>query len=1615
MKKPGYRRALAFFAALIALAAAHPAEAATYNWTGSSGYEWATKNSWNLSTSSSSHAVPTGNNNDSATLHNADIRNSYFKSGKDRLITFSAARKMYWKTHVRSAGSADNPVVFRADGDAYGLQAGALSNENDSHYNQARGWFIANDTDNAWLRIEKGTYSTGPYGYWYIGNAGFTGNVTAESGVTMSATKSIDMVNGSLKLNGATMTSNGTVLIGGHGNGNKGAANTHAVIEMNGGTASSSSNTEIGNFYGSTTGGSALLSVSGGAKYTCKVNLHLGAGSGCIENDQSWLTVEGENSEVTVESAIYINGSKGGITIRNKGLLNVKGDSEHNVDIALADGSRSTAGGDFAITLGDDGTLATPGFKFRDRTLSPQQVKLAFEGGTLKANADNTAFIPKHDQLKVTVNAAGGIIDSNGKTIAIPANITKADGVATPGDITVKGGGNVKFSGTLACGVKAFSGTVLDIGSTATVESLLDNDALKITAVVSSDSNPVTDDVFANYTDAAASMPTAEQIATIPITFEDGTDASEEYALEASGTSVLWKNISAPTWTGAADGNFSNAANWKNGNKPVNGSPVYFAATSPVTARNDIEGLSVSQIIFAEGSAGATIAGNTIEVTGSVVNNSGAAQTISAPVVFTGDITTTMADAASTVNYAGGVTGAKIAASSADERVLRGDYTLTGEDVWPADANGYSQQTTPSNGEKWTLKSGSTLRIKKANLKNFTIESGATAIAETACHRQQSYYERVNPSSNYKYYNLLTEANHGTYKIGVLETAGNLEIYPAYSEENYSGGVTIVDKLNFGSSAKFGSMSTQAFYLSPGHRTASGWAGDGAGVWAIGAGGLVLKAPAMAQTIWYRMRGDVTLKSIADWTLYENPSNLPPYEVGGEDTSKCSTLNTWRTKAWVENQTVASLSIDNGATLIIDTSHFATDGETGVAGHTVTFEGQVAGDATAKVAVAGDGTLVWDARAAKFTGAISVANGSTLKLAGCAYGFKEIAGFELYGSLVIDPIRKPVSVNATPVFGSGAKIRLDAGFDGTTLGKFILMTWTESEDGEGGTVAATIPAGLLDASNLGAAGTLSVETAPDGASKQLVLRVGDYEADAKAIRILCIGDSITQGVSGRNDYDDESQYRTTIAALLAARGYKPQMLGHWKLHDKDSAGVLQPEEWTWHSGVSGDSIIASINGTTCTGGALDNLHLYLDVAGYPDVVTVLIGTNDMGQQGKTTEVVYPTWTKLLHTIARERPDAKIVAGTILDRAASTDVTGKTRAFNELAKAETGLPATVSLVDTAEAVPATLYVNFIGGDGTHPQWNGLYKLGKAFADGITAACPLATFAPTTDTTVTDGAQTATGAAGQTDLEAYIAAGDGVNPFVHAYTIDIAEKNGIARDGTPPYTWTAGISSTRRVTKVGYYMELVRKGTNRRRWVWVDMDAEGSTLDGVDFPWNATASRQAAASKLHIKSNDFGIHDVAPGDNTVYGIIEATPFNYSVNNGSLNVGGVSVKDVLNNTGWVDSLGTSGGFGCFQVHRVFTAAQKESAGFWHDAETLFAWNRWGSTSGSVGDDIGIGPFFNHATGTRSNTADYTGSADTGAAGSMYDKTGAGAYSVRRLEIWVVQKPNGARIMIR
>ena len=573
--------------------------------------------------------------------------------------------------------------------------------------------------------------------------------------------------------------------------------------------------------------------------------------------------------------------------------------------------------------------------------------------------------------------------------------------------------------------------------------------------------------------------------------------------------------------------------------------------------------------------------------------------------------------------------------------------------------------------------------------------------------------------------------------------------------------------------------------------------------------------------------------------------------------------------------------------------------------------------------------------------------------------------------LVFDPIATPICVtNGTPVFAEEAKIALSSDYAGITLGRVVLMTYPGT---------ATLPAGLFDASSVSGAAALSQETAPDGTSTQLVLTVGDYENEAKEIRILPIGDSITQGYNkGINGYSQEAQYRTAIAARLAANGYRPVMKGIWRVYQADAAGVQQPDEWSWHCGVSGDTIMTSLpTDSSAGGGVRDNLHVYLDVAGEPDVITLLIGTNDLGY-GRTAEETFVAYTNLVWEIARQRPNAKIVASPILENA--RDYAAKVAPFNEMLFANlANMPVSYACTNLYAVAPQSMSNGYF--DGLHPTMKGFAPISKGFAAKIMEVSPLSGL-PTIDSTVTDEPQTAQGAA-ETVPAAYR---DGMT---HVFTLDAANAGNVFY-GSAPYTATNNVMPlSKRLKRVGYYMELVRAGTNRRRYVWVDFDATGKTLDEIDFPWTGKKFH-AVVENLHVYSNDSSIHNIAADATGYRGVVEATSASYNATDGEIS--GLPA-DLMggNKYGWNDTLTESGaGYGCFQAHRLFS--QQGDDIHWNDGEVLLAWNRWGNTTAT--DEIGIGTYACHASG---NAMDYTSTSK-----NLASTVAAEAYQVRHLEIW-------------
>ena len=107
-------------------------------------------------------------------------------------------------------------------------------------------------------------------------------------------------------------------------------------------------------------------------------------------------------------------------------------------------------------------------------------------------------------------------------------------------------------------------------------------------------------------------------------------------------------------WTGSgADDKWSTTNNWYNGEPPLQNSPVTLGVAAGGTTTNDIDGLSVDDIIIPATSGAYAHNGGVLTVTGSITNNSTAEQTFSMPLTL-------------------GVEGSSFAVTSA------GDLNLTG-------------------------------------------------------------------------------------------------------------------------------------------------------------------------------------------------------------------------------------------------------------------------------------------------------------------------------------------------------------------------------------------------------------------------------------------------------------------------------------------------------------------------------------------------------------------------------------------------------------------------------------------------------------------------------------------------------------------------------------------------------------------------------------------------------------------------------------------------------------------------------------------------------------------------------------------------------------------------
>lgn len=191
--------------------------------------------------------------------------------------------------------------------------------------------------------------------------------------------------------------------------------------------------------------------------------------------------------------------------------------------------------------------------------------------------------------------------------------------------------------------------------------------------------------------------------------------------------------------------------------------------------------------------------------------------------------------------------------------------------------------------------------------------------------------------------------------------------------------------------------------------------------------------------------------------------------------------------------------------------------------------------------------------------------------------------------------------------------------------------------------------------------------------------------------VMPMGDSITEGLGST------ASYRKALAERMMAAGMSPRFVGARILN----SATIANEDCRNHLGMSSHRV-QTVDGR---GGYLQGAPNWLEQAGYPDAVTLMIGTNDWINENQGTEAVtagaatvFERWKALVKTMVAMRPNTWFIVSPITPpRSDRTNMTTYVGAYNARIK---------SLFTTAES---TLTVN---GESVDCVLGTLNEAGKA---------------------------------------------------------------------------------------------------------------------------------------------------------------------------------------------------------------------------------------------------------------------------------------------------------------
>ena len=220
----------------------------------------------------------------------------------------------------------------------------------------------------------------------------------------------------------------------------------------------------------------------------------------------------------------------------------------------------------------------------------------------------------------------------------------------------------------------------------------------------------------------------------------------------------------------------------------------------------------------------------------------------------------------------------------------------------------------------------------------------------------------------------------------------------------------------------------------------------------------------------------------------------------------------------------------------------------------------------------------------------------------------------------------------------------------------------------------------------------------------LTTHPGTAGAGTPPVRIMPLGDSITDGYPS-----SLAGYRYMLYQLLTSAGFNVDFVGN-----QDDNGTVGLPDWDHegHSGYRIDQIEAGFPG-------------WFNTISDPDIILLLIGTNDYGQNYDTADATN-RMDQLIWTIVTNRPNAKLVVANVLQRSDNTNINNAIQTtFN---------PYLPGMVASHAALGQQVYfLNMCAAlgladlqDGLHPNQTGYNKMATNwFGEIATLITPLGT--------------------------------------------------------------------------------------------------------------------------------------------------------------------------------------------------------------------------------------------------------------------------------------------------